>query len=325
VRILITGAGGFAGRHLIHHLLQDKEVDGIHILGTIYGDGIRFNVPHVRYSDVDLRDEQAVASLVKEFQPQYVYHLAAQSSPSRSRKNPWHTLETNIKMQFNLLQACLQLDVAPRILIISSADIYCGTKPTKMPIDESVEFQPTTSYSVSKVTQDMIGLQYYLEYDLPIIRARPFNHIGRGQSLSFVAPDFAMQIAHIEAGLQDAVIEVGNLAAERDFTDVRDTVRAYALLMQKGNAGEAYNIASGKAHSIKYMLDTLLSYTNVPIEVRVDAERLRPIDVPIIVGDYSKLHTVTGWRPTYRFEDTLGNVLDDCRQRVQQEQENKEQ
>lgn len=321
MRILITGASGFAGRHLIRWLVSQASPDSVRIDGTVYGQEVGEPFEGVVYHPVDLMDYEAVVGLLQDVAPDCIYHLAAQSSPALSRKIPWQTLEGNIRIQFNVLQACVTLGIAPRVLVISSADIYCGVKPNELPLHEQMPLQPTNAYSLSKVTQDMMGLQYYLEHRLPIVRARPFNHIGRGQRLNFVAPDFAMQIARIEAGEQAPVIEVGNLEAQRDFTDVRDIIRAYALLMQKGEPGEVYNIASGKAYSIHYMLETLLSYAEIPITVRVEPSRLRAVDVPLIVGDYSKLKQATQWEPRYRFEDTLRDVLDDCRWRIANHQE----
>ena len=164
----------------------------------------------------------------------------------------------------------------------------------------------------------MLALQYYLSHDLPIMRARPFNHIGPGQNDRFVAPAFAMQIASIEEGQREAVINVGNLAAKRDFTDVRDIVRAYRQIVEQGQPGQAYNVASGVAHSIRKLLDILLALSEIDIEVRVDPSRMRPVDVPEIRGDSAKLRRDTGWRPSLSFEETLQDVLADCRQRNQQ-------
>jgi len=234
----------------------------------------------------------------------------------RSFEDPWETLENNIRAQLNIIRACLDLHIQPRILIVSSAEIYGAVAPGRQPMSEETAIRPTNPYSVSKVAQDMLGLQYFLSHSLPIMRARPFNHIGPGQNDRFVAPAFAKQIAAIEEGRSDAVIYVGNLNAKRDFTDVRDIVRAYHMIVQKGAPGEAYNIASGAAHSIRHLLDTLLHLSNIEIEVRVDPARLRPVDVPAIRGASSKLRRDTGWKPAYAFEATLRDVLDDSRSRA---------
>ena len=229
---------------------------------------------------------------------------------------PWETLENNIRSQLNIIQASLKLNPQPRILVISSAEIYGPVRPEQLPITENAPLKPTNPYGVSKVGQDMLGLQYYLSHHLPVLRARPFNHFGPGQSEGFVAVDFAIQIAKIEVGQQKPILEVGNLSAQRDFTDVRDVVRAYRLIMEKGMPGDVYNIASGKPISIQKLLDMLLQYSAVKIDVRTDPARMMPIDVPIILGDASLLTAATGWEPTINFEDTVLDVLNDCRKRV---------
>lgn len=268
------------------------------------------------YRRVDLLQPTAVRELLQSVQPDAIYHLAAQSAPSRALSTPWRTLEVNIRAQLNVLEACLSLDMRPRILLVSSGDIYCPPNPDGSALTEDSALHPHNPYALSKVTQDMMGLQYVISHKLPIVRARPFNHTGPGQQEGFVAPDFAMQIARIEAGLQEPVIAVGNLAASRDFTDVRDVVRAYALLMEHGEAGAAYNIASNVTRSIQSLLDHLLSQATTNIEVRIDPDKLRPAPATHIRGDYTRLHERTGWQPGIPFEQTLQDLLDDCRQRV---------
>jgi GDP-4-dehydro-6-deoxy-D-mannose reductase len=204
----------------------------------------------------------------------------------------------------------------PRVVISSSALVYGPTTPDEQPINENAAFRPTNAYSLSKITQDMMGLQYFLANKMPIIRARAFNHLGPGQRETFVAPDFALQIAQIETKKQEPVMKVGNLSAKRDFTDVRDVARAYVDLMKEGKAGEAYNIASNNAYSIQYLLDTLLSFTDTNIDVITDQDKLRPVDIPEVRGDYTRLHQDTGWEPKISFEQSLHDLLDDCRQRV---------
>lgn len=320
MRILITGIGGFVGSHLWRHLLNvapDTEIHGLTLALPTNPDSA------IHYHAIDLKDAEALTELVADIQPQQVYHLAAQSSPARSMRPgaAWETLENNIRAQLNLLDACLAVRPAPRILIISSGEIYYGAvQPDELPLDENAPFRPTNPYSVSKVTQDMMALQYYLSHRMPVIRARPFNHSGPGQSEGFVAPDFAIQIARIEAGQQEPVVAVGNLTAQRDFTDARDVVRAYQLLMQEGVPGEVYNVASGDAHSTQELLDTLLLHSDPAVrervEVRVDRQRWRPVDVPLIRGDASRLRRLTSWQPQISFEQMLSDLLDDCRQRI---------
>ncbi|MBL8162381.1 MAG: GDP-mannose 4,6-dehydratase [Anaerolineae bacterium] len=317
MRILITGVGGFVGGHLATYLLDNDPLIEIH--GTTLNLEQKVGDSRIRVHALDLRDEQAVRQLIEDVEPDHIYHLAAQSSPRRSFVIPWETLENNIRAQLNLILACIHSNLTPRLLIVSSAEIYGPVAPDQQPIHEDLPLRPTNPYGVSKVTQDMLALQYYLSHKLPILRVRPFNHIGTGQSEGFVATDFAKQIARIEAGLQAPVMVVGNLGAERDFTDVRDMVRAYGLIMTQGHSGAVYNVASGETHSIRELLDTLLRHSTMPIEVQVDPARMMPIDVPIIRGDSSKLRAATGWQPTIPFEQTLRDVLDDWRVRVREQ------
>lgn len=313
MRILITGAEGFAGRHLIDELAAANTAYELH--------GTAFRAPQipqqgVTYHHVDLRDEAEIARLIGEIQPEQIYHLAAQANVGQSYSAVWGTLENNIRAQLNLILACIRQNLKPRMLIISSGDIY-GDAHSALPATEDSPLRPANPYSVSKVTQDMLALQYYLSNDLPTLRARPFNHLGPGQGEGFVAPDFAMQIARIEAGQQQPVMHVGSLSAERDFTDVRDVARAYHLIMQHGKPGDAYNVASGRVVSVRKLLDTLLSYSSAIIHVEIDTARLRPQTVSKSWGDSTRLRTITSWQPTIPLEQTLRDVLDDCRQRVQ--------
>ena len=310
MRVLITGATGFVGGHLVQYLSQAAETTEIHGT-TLSADQL---TPGVQLHQVNLTDEEAVHTLLQSIQPDQIYHLAAQASPRQSCADPWNTLKNNIQAQLNIILACINLSIAPRILVISSAEIY---QAGNQPIDEATPLNPTSPYGVSKIAQDMLALQYAQSNRLPIMRARPFNHIGPGQSEGFVAPDFATQIARIEAGMQEPVLEVGNLAAQRDFTDVRDVVRAYHLIVEQGQPADVYNVASGKAISIQNILDILLSYSTRDIEVRVDPARFLPIDVPIKQGNADRLRQAMGWQPTISLEQSLLDILNECRQRIQ--------
>ncbi len=312
VQILITGAGGFVGGALIRHLRA--SLPHATLVGTCLPSQPAPPLEGVRWVSLDLRDPDATHTMLDEVRPDHLYHLAGQAFVPRSFEAPWETLETNIRAQLNLLHACTRLGLAPRIVIAGSAEVYGAASVT--PITEDAPLLPNSPYSVSKVTQDLLGLQYHLSHGLPVIRARPFNHFGPGQSDLFVAPAFALQIARIEAGLQDPVLKVGDLTARRDFTDVRDVVRAYHLLAERGQAGEAYNIASGAARTIQSVLDGLLAHAHTPITVEIDPARLRPSKIPILEGDYTRLREATGWQPAIPFEQTLRDLLEDCRQRV---------
>ncbi len=311
MRVLITGAAGFVGRHLSRHLLGTVTALDAH--GTVLPGSGQLTLPGITAHDIDLRDAAAVSALVEEIQPEQVYHLAAQANVRKSFDAVWETLETNIRSQLNIIQGCLALPRPPRLLVISSGEMY---DPADLPSRESSPLRPSSPYSVSKVTQDMLALQYFLSDGLPTVRARPFNHLGPGQSEGFVAPDFAMQIARIEAGQQEPRLLVGNLSARRDFTDVRDVVRAYRLMMERGEAGSVYNVASNQTHTIQELLDGMLRHARAPIEVCIDETRMRPSGTPILWGDASRLRDATGWQPAIPFEQTLLDVLDDCRQRV---------
>ncbi len=314
MRILITGISGFVGRHLARHLLDANPDAEIH--GTV-----RSTVPtpdQAACHEIDLRDTDHVRQLIADLRPQQVYHLAAQAFVPRSFDDPWETLENNIRAQLNIILACLALDPMPRMLAVSSAEVYGAVSPDQVPMHENLASHPTSPYSVSKVTQEMMALQYHHSHQLPIMCARPFNHFGPGQDERFVTPAFAMQVARITAGLQSPVIEVGDLTAKRDFTDVRDIVRAYRLIIERGTPGTIYNVASGQARSIRHLLDTLVGFAGAEIEVKTVPERLRPVAVPILLGDASRLRDATGWVPERTFEASLRDIYADCQARVAQ-------
>jgi len=315
LRALITGAGGFVGAHLCAYLLAHTDWE---LLGTVYPQPVEAQrpEPRLRLQYVDLRDQEGVRALVGEVQPDYIFHLAAQSFVPTSFADPWDTLQNNIRSELNLLEAVRQSEREARVLVIGSNEEYGAPRPDELPQTEQSPLRPNNPYAVSKVAQDFLGLQYYLAYGLPVVRVRPFNHTGPGQSPRFVVPAFASQIARIEAGQQEPVMKVGNLAAARDFSDVRDIVRAYHLAATQGEPGEVYNLASGQARSIQGLLETLLSYSQVEIHVERDPARYRPVDVLQVYGSALKFHRLTGWEPEIPFEQTLRDTLEYWRGQV---------
>lgn len=313
MRILITGATGFVGSHLRQYFLAQTDWD---IVGTCYPESppAPLNAQREALHYLDLRDAEATHALLAQAPPDYVIHLAAQSHVPTSYQDPWGTLENNIRGQLNLLEGFKTLNIAPRTLVIGSGEEYGRAGADELPLTEDHPLRPENPYSVSKVAQDVMGYQYFISFGLPIIRIRPFNHVGPGQSARFVLPAFASQVAGIEAGKQEPVMRVGNLTPARDFTDVRDVARAYHLVSMRGKPGEVYNIASGTPRTIRSLVDQLIALATVPIRVEIDPERYRPADVPVFYGSAVKLLQDTGWEPEIPFEQTIQDVLDEWRQ-----------
>lgn len=312
IRVLVTGASGFAGSHLVTELTQpDYEVHGT-VFGQDSDQGLNLKFAH----HINLMEREAVKTLIQEIKPDWIFHLAALSSPSKSFDDPRKTLTNNIEAQVNLLDSARLLDQKPKILIIGSAEEYGRVSDDNLPIDENAPLNPMSPYAVSKVAQDFLGLQYYLAYKLPIVRVRPFNHIGERQTEAFVLPAFAKQVAMIEAGKQDPIIKVGNLTSIRDFTDVKDMVKAYELALKNGVAGEVYNIGSGHGITISELLDELLKLSRTPITIQEDPVRMMAADVPALVSNATKFNQVTGWVPELPFKETVNRVLDYWRSRV---------
>ncbi len=319
MKVLVTGAGGFVGRHLLTHLRTNTDIE---LYGTLVSEAERqpelvalCPALHV----LDLREPEAVRDLLATIKPDQIFHLAGQAYVPRSFEDPWETLENNIRGTLNLLQSLHDLDLPSRILVVGSAEIYGSVQPDKLPVNEDTPFAPSSPYSVSKIAQDMLALQYALAYNIFTVRVRPFNHIGPGQNDRFSVSNWAKQIVGAELGQREAVIYVGNLAAARDFTDVRDVVRAYSALLVHSVAGEVYNVCSGQAHSMQSILETLIGYSKVPIEIRVEADRFRPVEIPIMTGDNSRLRRATGWQPQIPIEQSVRDVLDEWRQRISTE------
>ena len=310
-RVLVTGVTGFAGSHLVDLLLKSGGYD---IYGIQRWRSRTENIEHfadkISLLECDLRDATSTRDTLEKVRPDWIFHLAAQSFVPTSWSAPTESLTTNVLAQVNIFEAVRHMGLKCRIQLACSSEEYGMVFPDEVPIKETNPLRPLSPYAVSKVAQDMLGYQYWMSFQVDSVRTRGFNHEGPRRGPVFVASDFAKQIADIEKGKKEPVLHVGNLEAMRDFTDVRDMVRAYVLALEKCEPGEVYNICSGKAWRIKDMLDLLLSMSKVKIEVREDPTRLRPSDVPILLGDYSKFHAVTGWKPTIPFEQTLADMLE---------------
>ena len=270
----------------------------------------------VHLFDCDLRDHVAVHTTLKEVKPDYIFHLAAQSFVPTSWKAPAETLSTNVLSELNLLESIRDLKLDTRIQVAGSSEEYGLVYEHEAPIKEDNPLRPLSPYAVSKVAQDYLAYQYTQSYDIFTVRTRAFNHTGPRRGQVFVTSNFSRQVALIEKGKKEAVIEVGNLEARRDFTDVRDIVRGYWLSLEKGEKGEVYNIGSGKAITIQELLDLILSMSDVDIEVRQMPERMRPSDVELLLCDYGKFNAATGWEPEIPFEKTVKDLLDFWRERV---------
>ena len=316
-RILVSGIAGFAGSHLADALLNDSTtyVVGLHHPShssqhTIQND--RFELHHV-----DILQPEPLEALIRDISPDAVYHLAGMANVLESWTNRRATIETNFLGSFHLLQACRKLAKFPKVLLIGSGECYGVVPESEQPISEDRPLVPASPYSVSKIAQEMLGMQHAMAEHLPVYISRPFNHTGPRQKETFVCSAFAMQIAAAELGMSEPEIKVGNLIARRDFTDVRDTVAAYQAILKDGRTGEPYNICSGKAVSIQEVLDLLLSHAKREFRVVVDQQRFRPVDMPLLVGSAEKLHRATGWRPRYQLSETLLDLLNYWRGKLQ--------
>jgi GDP-4-dehydro-6-deoxy-D-mannose reductase len=275
-----------------------------------------FRRDKVNLVECDLMDPFSTHKLIAAVRPDRIFHLAAQSHVPASWNAPAATIQDNVIGQVNLFEALREVGIDPLVQIAGSSEEYGMVYPDEVPMKESNPLRPLSPYAVSKVTQEMLAYQYYQSYRIRSIVSRGFNHSGPRRGENFVDSSFARQIAQIERGKQEPVIYVGDLSSKRDFTDVRDMVRAYWLLLEKGKPGDVYNIGSGNTRPMQDVLDLLLSFSKVDVEVRVDPARLRPSDVMILWADASKFMDATGWKPRIPYEQTLRDLLDYWRERV---------
>jgi GDP-4-dehydro-6-deoxy-D-mannose reductase len=315
LRVLITGVAGFVGGFLAEELLRHgAEVHGLEYPGA--GHAHLAGLEELRIHDCDIRDPDGVRAVLYKVSPDRIFHLAARSFVSLSWKSPAETFATNVIGQVNLLEAVRDLGLKSRIQIAGSSEEYGMVREGELPIREENPLRPLSPYAVSKVAQDLMGYQYFQSYRMDIVRTRAFNHTGPRRHEHFVLSNFSKQVAMIEAGLQAPVLLTGNLDVERDFLDVRDVVRAYRLALEKGEAGEVYNISSGRSWCLRELVDRIVARSSVPVEVRRDPARLRPSDLPVVRGTSEKFTKRTGWRPEIPIDQTLQDLLDYWREKI---------
>ena len=315
MRIFVTGATGFAGSHLVDHLLAS----GHQIFALVHSASSLRELPeHDRMTAItgDLLDLESLKRVVIQAQPEVIYHLAGQAYPARSWQDPAFTLAVNAGGTANLLEAAVHVG-RPRVVVVTSADIYGLVQPEDLPLTEQSLPRPRHPYGVSKLAAGQLVALYWQRYQVPAIEARPFNHIGPRQAHGFVVPDFASQLAAIKLGQRPPIMQVGNLDAQRDFTDVRDVVRAYVDLAQKGQPGQAYLICSGQPVAIHYLLTTLAELANTRVELEYDPARLRPSDIPCLYGSYARIQQHTNWQPRIHLRQSLADALSEWLAKVE--------
>jgi len=305
-RVLITGAAGFVGRHLTTHL----EACGDEVIGVD-----RIHSTGSQIPGVDITDADAVSRLLNDLRPTAIYHLAGWADVGGSWKAPVDAFRANAEGTLNVLSAAVDAGVS-KVLAVSSADVYGKVEPSELPLTEDSPLRPASPYAASKVAADYLGLQAWLGRGLPVLRVRAFNHLGPGQTDKFVAPAIASRIARAERDGGPSVLPIGDLSARRDFTDVRDVVRAYRLLMDKGEPGEVYNVCSGVDLAVQDLADQMLAQAQIPLRFETDEDLLRPVEVPVLRGSHDRLSDATGWEPEISISQTLTDLLEDWRERV---------
>jgi GDP-4-dehydro-6-deoxy-D-mannose reductase len=319
MKVLITGITGFAGSHLAEYILEHQP--GVEVYGIRRWRSRIENVEHlldkIQIMECNIVDASSVKALIAEVRPDKIFHLAAQSFVPSSWNAPAESLTTNILGQLNIFEALRESKLMDTwVQIACSSEEYGMVYPNEIPIRETNPLRPLSPYAVSKVTQDVLAYQYFMSYGLKAVRTRGFNHTGPRRGEVFVCSNFSKQVVEIERKKRPPILYVGNLEARRDFTDVRDMVRAYWLSTEKCEPGDVYNICTLSSVSIQELLNLVLSHTKVKIEVRQDPARLRPSDVPLLEGDCSKFEQATGWKPEIPFRQTLSDIMDYWRDRI---------
>ena len=315
-RALITGIAGFAGSHLADALLKDSTT---HVVGIHHPEhSPQHTMENERFEMhyLDILQPGQLEELIQEIAPDEVYHLAGMAHVQESWSYRRATIETNFLGTFYLLEACRRLPVFPQVLLVGSGECYGIVPVEAQPISESRPLVATTPYAVSKIAQEILGVQYATTENLPVYISRPFNHTGPRQKETFVCSAFAMQVAMAELGMIAPEIHVGNLVARRDFSDVRDVVAAYMAILRKGRPGQPYNICSGKAVSVQEVLEMLLSHSTTRLSVIPDPKRFRPVDMPLMLGDCEKLRSETDWRSSRELSTTLLDLLNHWREKL---------
>ncbi len=305
MKAIIIGAAGFVGPYLAEAIQDNLFCD---VVATKL-ENEKVDIPNAKIISLDILESIQIEKILFDERPDYVFHLAAQSSVSLSWKNPKRTVDVNVIGALNVLNTIRKLDYSPKVLMVGSGEEYGRVRPEDVPIKEDTDLCPGNVYAVTKSCQNMMATIYAKAYGMQLVMTRSFNHIGPKQIPQFVVADFCSQVAKIEKGLQKPVISVGNLSAKRDFTDVRDVVRAYCRLVLNGKKGETYNVGSGRAIAVEDILKVILSQSNSDIQVEIDPKKLRPVDVPVIEADISKIYKDTGWKPEIPLEKTILDTL----------------
>jgi len=308
--VLITGSEGFAGQHLWRELKNNEY----HVSGTT------LNTPESGLPEnvyvCDIQKQADLFKLIFEIKPEAIFHLAAQPKPGLSFNIPQKTFEINTIGTLNLLESVREIpDYHPRIVMIGTSEEHGVVPSAKLPITEETPLDPINPYSISKVANWFLAKEYVRSFNFDIVYATPFNHTGPGQAPGFIAPDIALQIADIEKGLKEPVLLTGDLSSKRDISDVRDVVRAYRLLMEKGKTGDRYIISSGKSIPMSEIVSRLISLSKVTVEHKIDSSRFRPSDIPDLYGSHEKITQMTNWQPEIPLEKTLQDLLEWYRQK----------